>query len=50
VNGKYAKLEILNYYRGGITPSANASDALKLSEQRYYSFRYQLQPDGTAKF
>jgi hypothetical protein len=49
-NGKYAKLEISNYYRGGVTPAATATDALKLSEQRYYTFRYTYQADGTKKF
>jgi predicted small secreted protein len=49
-NGKYAKLEINNYYRGGTTPAATATDALKLSEQRYYTFRYTYQADGTKKF
>lgn len=49
-SGKYAKVEILNYYKGGITPDANASDALKLSEQRYYTFRYIFQSNGTTTF
>lgn len=48
--GKYAKLEILNYYRGGSTPSASASDALKISEQRYYTFRYTYQGSGSTTF
>jgi hypothetical protein len=26
-NGKFAKVEILNYYKGGVTPPANATDA-----------------------
>jgi hypothetical protein len=38
--GKFAKVEMLNYYRGGVTPSATAPDSIKLLEQRYYSFRY----------
>jgi len=49
-SGKYAKLEILNYYRGGITPPASASDEIKISEQRYYSFRYTYQGNGTTTF
>lgn len=49
-SGKYAKVEILNYYKGGVTPDASASDAEKLSKQRYYTFRYIYQPDGTKKF
>jgi hypothetical protein len=48
--GKYAKIEILNYYKGGITPADNASDAEKLSKQRYYTFRYVYQPNGTKTF
>ncbi len=49
-NGKYAKLEITNYYRGGATPAATASDAIKLSEQRYYNFRYTYQANGSTTF
>ena len=49
-SGKYAKVEIQNYYKGGVTPDASASDADKLSKQRYYSFRYIFQPDGTKNF
>lgn len=46
---KYAKLEILNYYKGGVTPAATATDAEKLYKQRYYTFRYLYQPDGSKK-
>ena len=49
-SGKYAKVEILNYYKGGVTPSASASDAIKLNEQRYYTFRFTFQPNGTTNF
>lgn len=49
-SGKYAKVEILNYYRGGSTPSASASDAIKISEQRYYKFRYTFQANGSKTF
>jgi HmuY protein len=49
-SGKYAKLEILNYYRGGVTPSATATDAVKINEQRYYTFRYTYQANGTKTF
>jgi heme-binding HmuY-like protein len=49
-SGKYAKVEILNYYKGGITPDASASDNEKLSKQRYYTFRYIYQVDGTKEF
>lgn len=49
-NGKYAKLEILNYYRGGSTPSSTASNDVKAYDSRYYTFRYTYQPDGTTNF
>src|SRR5687767_1712044 len=49
-SGKYAKVEIQNYYKGGITPDASATDDDKLTKQRYYTFRYIFQPDGTKKF
>jgi hypothetical protein len=49
-SGKYAKLEVLNYYRGGTTPSATAPDDVKISEQRYYTFRYTYQGNGTMNF
>jgi hypothetical protein len=48
--GKYAKLEINNYYKGGVTPAATASDNIKLTEQRYFTFRYTHQPNGTKNF
>lgn len=48
--GKYAKVEVLNYYKGGITPSASATDAVKINEQRYYSFRFTYQVNGTKNF
>lgn len=49
-SGKYVKLEILNYYKGGVTPAASASDVIKLTEQRYYTFRFTYQPNGTKSF
>ena len=49
-DGKYAKMEILNYYKGGVTPSASASDDVKINEQRYYTFRYTFQGNGTTTF
>ena len=33
-SGKYAKLEIINYYKGGVTLPVTASDADKLTKQR----------------
>ena len=48
--GKFAKVEILNYYKGGITPAASDSDAIKTHNQRYYTFRYSYQANGTKVF
>jgi hypothetical protein len=48
--GKFAKIEILNYYKGGVTPDATASNADKLTKQRYYTFRYAYQPNGSKTF
>ena len=39
-NGNYAKLEIINYYRGGTTPSSTASNDVKGYDSRFYTFRY----------
>jgi len=49
-SGKYAKMEITSYYKGGVTLSATASDADKLNKQRYYTFRFAYQPNGTKTF
>jgi hypothetical protein len=49
-NGNFAKLEILNYYKGGTTPSVSASDDVKIRQQRYYTFRYTYQSNGTKVF
>jgi hypothetical protein len=49
-DGKFAKVEILNYYKGGITPASNASDSIKAFDARYYTFRYSYQPNGTPNF
>jgi hypothetical protein len=49
-SGKYAKLEILNYYKGGVTPAASASDADKISKQRYYTFKFTYQSNGSKNF
>jgi len=49
-NGKYAKVEILNYYKGGVTPAASATDAEKSSKQRYYTFRFTYQSNGSKTF
>ena len=49
-SGKYAAMEILNYYKGGVTPDASASDNDKLMKQRYYTFRFTYQSNGTKAF
>ena len=49
-SGKYAKLEIQSYYKGGVTLSPTATDAEKLTKSRYYTFRYTYQPNGTTTF
>jgi hypothetical protein len=51
-NGKYVKMEILNYYKGGITPTpaGDPSYSIRLYNTRYYTFRYTYQPDGTTNF
>ncbi len=48
--GKFAKIEILNYYKGGVTLPATASVSDKLFKQRYYTFRYAYQPNGAKTF
>lgn len=48
--GKYAKLEILNYYKKGITLPASATDQAKLKDQRYYAYRYSFQANGSKSF
>ena len=49
-SGKYAKVEIIAYYKGGATLAATAPDAEKITKQRYYTFRYIFQPNGTKNF
>lgn len=49
-SGKYAKVEIIAYYKGGATLAATAPDAEKISKQRYYTFRFIYQPNGTKNF
>lgn len=48
--GKFAKIEILSYYKGGVTLPATASVNDKLFKQRYYTFRYAYQPNGSTTF
>ena len=49
-SGKYAKMEITCYYKGGVTLAASATDMEKLTKQRYYTFRFAYQPNGTKTF
>jgi len=49
-SGKYAKLEIINYYKGGVTLPTTATDIEKSSKQRYYTFRFAYQPNGSKTF
>lgn len=49
-SGKYAKMEITCYYKGGTTLAASATDMDKLTKQRYYTFRFAYQPNGTKTF
>lgn len=49
-SGKYAKVEISNYYRGGVTPAATAADNIKIKEQRFFTFRYTYQANGSKNF
>lgn len=48
--GKFAKVEMLNYYRGGNTPSATSPDSVKLKDQRFLHFRYTFQANGSGQF
>ena len=48
--GKFAKIEIISYYKGGVTLPASASVNDKLFKQRYYTFRYAYQPKGSKTF
>lgn len=45
--GKYVKMEILNYYKGGVTPASTATDSEKMLNQRNLLFRFLYQADGT---
>jgi len=45
-DGRYAKLRILSYYRDQPTPPINPLTA----NDRYYTFEYVFQPDGTRQF
>jgi hypothetical protein len=43
-DGKYAKVRIISYYQGAPDPVAPFSDL-----ERYYTFEYVYQPDGSTK-
>lgn len=49
-SGKYAKMEITCYYKGGVTLPVSATDMEKLTKQRYYTFRFAYQPNGSKTF
>ncbi|MCE2840167.1 MAG: HmuY family protein [Bacteroidetes bacterium] len=49
-SGKFAKVEILNYYKGGVTPAVTEPDSVKYKLQRHYTFRYTFQPNGSRDF
>lgn len=49
-SGKYAKVEILNFYKGGVTPATSATDEIKTYNQRFYTFRYTFQANGSKTF
>lgn len=49
--GKYAKMEILSYYKGNPnTTTAEFADLVTRPESRYYTFRFMYQPDGSINF
>jgi hypothetical protein len=50
-DGKYAKVEILSYYKGNpSTTTATFADLTTRPASRYYTFRYAYQGDGTTSF
>lgn len=49
-DGRYAKMEILSFYRNGITPDAAASPVQKALNQFFYQFRYVVQKNGSGNF
>lgn len=44
-SGKYAKVEVICYYKGGVTPSASSA-----KDERYYKFQYSYQSNGSKTF
>jgi hypothetical protein len=49
-DGRYAKMEILSFYKDGVTPATSASPAEKALKQFFYQFRFAFQADGTVDF
>lgn len=50
-DGNYAKIEILSYYQGNPdTTTPEFADTQTRPSSRYYTFRYLVQPNGTAQF
>jgi hypothetical protein len=50
-DGKYAKVEIISYYRGNPdTTTAAFADLATRPAARFYTFRFIFQPDGTTNF
>jgi len=49
-NGKYAKIQILSYYKGNPnTSTADFADLAKRPAGGYYTIRYMIQADGSRK-
>ncbi|HEX8018597.1 HmuY family protein [Mucilaginibacter sp.] len=50
-DGKYAKVEMISYYKGNPnTTTATFADLTTRPASRYYTFRYAYQGDGTTSF
>jgi hypothetical protein len=50
-DGKYAKLEIISYYKGNPdTTTAAFADLATRPASRFFTFRFIYQPDGTTNF
>lgn len=49
-DGRFAKLEILSFYKDGITPDASVSLVDKAKRQFFYKFRFVFQANGSRAF